>query len=204
MRESSYTRRLFPIPGTPTSVTSCGVRSWRARSNASRSTVSSRSRPTSSVRASCATSTPKRERAACACQTAIGSVFPFASTATAGACSIAPRVARYVVSSTRIPFTGAAAWRRAAVLTTSPEAIPSPASGRASSRISASPVVTAIRTCASSLPRAHSRIASAALTARSGSSSCATGAPKSAMTASPMNFSTVPPWCSSSERRRSW
>ena len=39
----------------------------------------------------------------------------------------------------------------------------------------------------------QSRIASAARTARSGSSSCATGAPKSAITASPMNFSTVPP-----------
>ena len=34
---------------------------------------------------------------------------------------------------------------------------------------------------------------SAALTARSASSSCATGAPQTAITASPMNFSTVPP-----------
>ena len=49
-----------------------------------------------------------------------------------------------------------------------------------------------------------SRIASAARTARSGSSSCATGAPKSAMTASPMNFSTVPPKRSSSLRSRAW
>ena len=61
MRDSSYTRRLLPMPGTPTSVSSCGVRSCRARSNASRTTLSSRSRPTSSARASCATSTPKRE-----------------------------------------------------------------------------------------------------------------------------------------------
>ena len=42
----------------------------------------------------------------------------------------------------------------------------------------------------------------AARTARSGSSSCATGAPKSAITASPMNFPTVPPKRSSSRRRR--
>src|SRR5438034_10086218 len=35
-----------------------------------------------------------------------------------------------VASPTRIPCTGAAAWRRAAVLTTSPEAIPSPSPGR--------------------------------------------------------------------------
>ena len=40
-------------------------------------------------------------------------------------------------------------------------------------------------------------------TARSGSSSCDTGAPKSAITASPMNFSTVPPERSSSVRSRS-
>ena len=33
----------------------------------------------------------------------------------------------------------------------------------------------------------------AARTARSASSSCATGAPHTAITASPMNFSTVPP-----------
>ena len=34
----------------------------------------------------------------------------------------------------------------------------------------------------------------AARTARSASSSCSSGTPKTAMTASPMNFSTVPPW----------
>src|SRR5829696_2470509 len=49
-----------------------------------------------------------------------------------------------------------------------------------------------------------SRIASAALTARSGSSSCATGAPKIAITASPTNFATVPPCRSRTERRWAW
>ena len=68
------------MPGTPTSVRSCGVRSCRARSKASRTTLSSRSRPTSSARASWATSTPKREWAVWACHTAIGSALPFAST----------------------------------------------------------------------------------------------------------------------------
>ena len=38
-----------------------------------------------------------------------------------------------------------------------------------------------------------SRILSPARTARSASSSCATGAPNTAITASPTNFSTVPP-----------
>ncbi len=47
-----------------------------------------------------------------------------------------------------------------------------------------------------------SRIASAARTALSGSSSCVVGAPNTAITASPMNFSTVPPRRSSSSRSR--
>ena len=37
------------------------------------------------------------------------------------------------------------------------------------------------------------RMTIAARTARSGSSSCAIGTPNTAITASPMNFSTVPP-----------
>jgi len=94
------------------------------------------------------------------------------------------------------------------VLTTSPDAIPSPSAGRAPSAIKASPVVTALRSCSSKVgsdsfsSRIASRIASAARTARSGSSSCATGAPKTAITASPMNFSTVPPCRSISPRSR--
>ena len=36
------------------------------------------------------------------------------------------------------------------------------------------------------------------------SSSCVTGAPNAAITASPMNFSTVPPYRSISSRRRAW
>jgi len=88
------------------------------------------------------------------------------------------------------------------VFTTSPAAIPSPAVGRAPRLISASPVLTPIRTWMLLSSRAQSRIASAARTARSGSSSCATGAPNTAITASPMNFSTVPPNRSSSLRRR--
>ena len=87
-----------------------------------------------------------------------GSALPFASTGSASLYSIARSVARYACSPTRIPFTGAADWSRAAVLTTSPAAIVSPASGRASTVTSASPVLTPIRT---SMPSsvAHSRIA---------------------------------------------
>jgi hypothetical protein len=44
------------------------------------------------------------------------------------------------------------------------------------------------------------RMSAAARTARSASSSCSVGMPKTAMTASPMYFSTVPPWRSSTDR----
>ena len=54
-------------------------------------------------------------------------------------------------------------------------------------------MLTAIRTSTSPSSFAQSWIASAARTARSGSSSREIGAPKTATTASPMNFSTVPP-----------
>ncbi len=45
-------------------------------------------------------------------------------------------------------------------------------------------------------------IPKAARTARSGSSSCATGAPKTAITLSPMNLSTRPPKRSTSSAKR--
>jgi hypothetical protein len=56
----------------------------------------------------------------------------------------------------------------------------------------------------------RSSVASPARTARSASSSCASGTPKAAMTASPANFSTVPPcvtmqcetWSKKRETRR--
>ena len=115
---------------------------------------------------------------------------------------------RMVAASTITPPTGAAPWRRAAVLTTSPATIPSPRSGRAPRATTASPVVTAARTATSRpsprSPSMVSRMRSAARTARSASSSCAMGAPKTAMTASPMNFSTVPPKLSMSALTRSW
>src|SRR6266550_2169818 len=118
------------------------------------------------------------------------------------------RVARYVSSPTRIPSTGAASCRREAVLTTSPATTPSPCAALAPTDTSASPVLTATRILSSSSGSLRfsswtaAHIARAALTARSGSSPCATGAPKIAITASPMNFSTVPPNFSSSERIR--
>jgi hypothetical protein len=47
--------------------------------------------------------------------------------------------------------------------------------------------------CRRPTPASREIIVSAARTARSGSSSCDWGTPNTAITASPMNFSTVPP-----------
>jgi hypothetical protein len=55
-----------------------------------------------------------------------------------------------------------------------------------------SPVLTPMRPAIPSSGKA-SRISIAARQARSASSSCATGTPNTAITASPMNFSTEPP-----------
>jgi hypothetical protein len=52
---------LLPIPGTPTSVTSCGSRVRVAREKARSSTSSSSSRPTSGARPCWRTSTPTAE-----------------------------------------------------------------------------------------------------------------------------------------------
>jgi hypothetical protein len=77
-----------------------------ARSNASAITPSSRVRPTSGNVAR-STSTPSRERTCTASQTGIGSDFPFPTTGSCSAYSTTSRVARYVVSPTSTPFTGA-------------------------------------------------------------------------------------------------
>ena len=96
----------------------------------------------------------------------------------------------------------AACSRRAATFTASPVTSVWPVAG---SPATTSPVLIPVRVrmrtprflSNSSLSFAsRSRISMAARTARSASSSCKTGMPNTAMTASPMNFSTVPPWAS--------
>ena len=100
-----------------------------------------------------------------------------------------------MVASPTSTVPGAAAdWRRLAVLTMSPATIPWLVAPIVTA---ASPVKTPARAwigCASS-PSAGTAAtsSSAARTARSASSSWAVGAPQTAITASPMNFSTVPP-----------
>ena len=146
---NSQTSRLFPTPGSATTVTSCVDGSRRARANVSLSSASSESRPTKSVSARSSVSTPKRLRAVVARQTGIGSCLPFAATGSSGSKPIARSAERIVAASTITAPTGAAPCRRAAVLTTSPATIPSPRSGRAPRATTASPVVTAARTATS-------------------------------------------------------
>src|SRR6266571_1507647 len=106
-------------------------------------------------------------------------------------------VARRVASPTNTCPGAAADWIREAVLTRSPATIPSPSAPIVTA---ASPVRTPARARRSATPSSRPRWATvavrsrAARTARSGSSSLATGVPHTAMTASPMNFSMVPPY----------
>ena len=95
---------------------------------------------------------------------------------------------------------GAACSRRAAVLTGSPVTSRWPAVG---SPATTSPVWTPVRFASRTPhvalqlvvePLQRARMLAAARTARSASSSWTVGSPKTAMMASPMNFSMVPPW----------
>jgi hypothetical protein len=109
--------------------------------------------------------------------------------------------ARWVASPTRTVPGAAADWSREAVLTRSPATIPWPI---APSVTAASPVSTPPRACSPGPSVCTASTSSSpARTARSASSSWATGAPHSAITASPMNFSTIPPCRSTTSRARS-
>ena len=200
---SSATRRLLPMPGTPTSVTSCGSRSRAHASSAPASSATSslaadelgarlarrRRRRTATVRVD---RLPGRHRL----RLALG----VDGSARAVLDRVRGRAVRRLADEDAVHRRGGLQARgrvddvacdhRLARCDRSRRArrAPRPCGRRCARRRSDS--------------AATSRIASAARTARSGSSSCATGAPKTAMTASPMNFSTVPPWRSSSCRSR--
>jgi hypothetical protein len=122
---------------------------------------------------------------------ATGASLPLSCWAPTGSKVMALLAARIVDSpASTVPGT-ATDWRRAAVLTMSPATMPWLV---APSVTAASPVRTPARAC---MPGPRVRIASTrsrpARTARSASSSWAVGTPQTAITASPMNFSTVPP-----------
>ena len=195
------------MPAGPNTVSNEHRRSDDTMSHMPRSAASSSPRPT--IGTSEKTRSPAATSGAIAIQAGTGSTLPFAVIGSVSRYSITVRVEEYVSCPTRTESTGALDCSRAAVLTTSPATIATPVSGRAPSSTIASPVLTAARICssssgsASSMSAIESRTAIAARTARSASSPYATGAPKTAITASPMNFSTVPPNRSISARARS-
>ncbi len=126
-----------------------------------------------------------------------GSDFPFRTRGSTASTRTASRTSALVSAPMSVSPGAAACSSRAATLTASPVTSVSP-----SPPTTTSPVFTPIR-ASSPCSAIAARISDAARTARSASSSCDTGIPKTAMTASPTNFSTVPPWRSMICRRSS-
>ena len=194
----------MPTPAWPITVTRCERSSRTTLSNSEPSSSDSSSRPISGVEARVRLVPATAMRTAS--QAATGSDLPFSRSGSSSTYSIDERVRRWVISPTVTEAGRAADCRREATFTgspitvypsptwpasTSPELIPTRS---ANSTPSIRSLISAIAAC----------IARPARTARSGSSSCATGAPKTAITLSPMNLSTVPPKrVTSSPRRRS-
>ncbi len=193
------------MPAMPATLTRC-ARPPSVAWNRSFSRRSSRSLPTNGGSSPALRPTPRlAAETRTARQSATGSGLPLSVNVPAGSPTIAASVMRRVASSTSTVPGAAAPWMRDAVLTRSPATMPWPT---APTVTAASPVATAARASSSRpsrSPRARtaSTSSSATRTARSASSSWATGAPHTAMTASPMNFSTVPPWRSTATRAAS-
>ena len=159
---------------------------------------SSRSRPTNGASRPCDFSDPRRpDTMRSARHNGVSPSLPFSSKEPASSKTTVSSVARRVASPTYTVPGGALDWTRDAVLTRSPATMPCPSAPIVTA---ASPVSTPARARSSWAPTsspsavtAETR-SSAARTARSASSSVAVGVPHTAMTASPMNFSTVPPY----------
>ena len=123
--------------------------------------------------------------------------MPFSACSPASANPTALPASRCVAASASTGPGSAAACTRAAVFTASPATIPSPAAPRVTAT---SPVTTPARAARPGTPASAPSSAtaatrsSAARTARSASPSAAAGVPHTAITASPMNFSTTPPY----------
>ena len=126
-----------------------------------------------------------------------GPALPFSACSPASANPIARPASRCVASSTSTEPGSAAACTRDAVFTASPATMPSPTAPRVTAT---SPVTTPARAASPGSPASAPSSAtaltrsSAARTARSASPSVAAGVPHTAITASPMNFSTTPPY----------
>ena len=164
----SIASRVFPTPGAAKTVARCGRRPEIVRSNASMISAISRSRPTSGV------SNRRTNGAASASTVSINHASPVRSAATA--C----RTARHVRVAEMIWPGSAASCRRVASSTGAPATSGSP--------VTTSPLERPIRAVG-----AADRSATAAVTARSESSSCATGTPNAASRRAPPSCTTRAP-----------
>ncbi len=190
----SCTSLDLPTPAGPIRVKIRQALRSTTWSNSARSRSRSRSRPINGLRRSLATPPALRSRTRSR-DAATADDFPLSSSSS-GSTRTASRTSCSVSSPSRISPGPAACSSRAATLTASPVTSVSP------SPATTAPVFTPMR---GSRPRAWttSRSSTAERTARSASSSVATGIPNTAITASPTNFSTVPPWRSSTTRAAS-
>ena len=142
----------------------------------------------------CEPPTPERTRVAR--HSRAGSALPLSACSPASSKPTEAAARRWVASSTSTVPGCAADCTRAAVFTASPATMPSPV---APSVTATSPVTTPARAASPVAPTRSPSAAtaattsSAARTARSASPSVAIGVPHTAITASPMNFSTTPP-----------
>ena len=194
---SSATRRDLPTPGSPRMVARRAAPDATTSSNTCSRRSRCSARPVNGVAAGRAIGpkppTSSRRYAG------TGSDFPFAWSGSIASTRTASRTRRKVGSPSSTSPGPAACSSRAATLTGSPV---TNVSRLALSPATTSPVLTPIRR-AMRVPKRCSRssfsasrracISSAARHARRASSSCASGTPKTARTASPTNFSTVPP-----------
>ena len=194
---NSHPRRDLPTPAGPETTTSRGVfrsteawkRSFSARSSTSRP-VNGASRPSARFLP------PTPESTRMARKSCSGCSFPFNSKLPASSNKMEDSESLLVPASTSTVPEPATDCTREAVFTASPATMPSPWAPMVTAT---SPVTTPARaarsgapTSAPSTPTAPTR-SKAARTARSVSPSSATGVPHTAITASPMNFSTIPP-----------
>ena len=190
---NSQARRVLPMPAGPMTDTSRARPSRAVAWKRSLSNRSSSSRPTNGASSVSARFRPPRSATTrTARQAATGASLPLSVRSPAGSKTMALSAASREASPTSTVPGSAAPWRRLAVFTMSPATRPWFV---APIITAASPVTTPARAW---IPGPSWRTAStssrAARTARSASSSWAVGAPHTAITASPMNFSTVPPY----------
>ncbi len=193
---NSSNRRVLPVPAGATIEANCGRCSSSARSHSRFSCARSWRRPMNGGRFIW-----RAGRGPTSGNTRRGRAFPLTSARRASPKRNADSAAATVRSLATISPGFAACWSRAATLTASPVTRKSPRAG--SLVATTSPVFTPTRNSkrpANTVSAATaSRRASAAASARSASLPWACGSPNTAIAASPMNFSSVPP-CSGMRR----